>query len=258
VQYAIEKLTDDSAWHCHDTAILGFLESGLLGIRTKQESVVLAAGTISFIPPRTPHFEKAFGTAVSGWYVTIPENQCKSLPGHACTLELSDLLVALCKRIASWGDGKGRTNAQNRLTDTLLDEIRHARIAKGLSIPFPKKASLRAIAKRIMVKPQDMHRIGHWAKAAGMSRRSFTRHFSKETGLPFSHWRKRVKFHAGLIKLAGGSSVTEVAFDLGYRNVSTFIAIFRKQFGVSPLRYINRQKNRRSGQDRRASGRLRA
>ena len=40
-----------------------------------------------------------------------------------------------------------------------------------------------------------------------------------------------------LEKLAAGAPVTTVALDLGYDNVSAFIARFRATFGITPGRY---------------------
>ncbi len=33
------------------------------------------------------------------------------------------------------------------------------------------------------------------------------------------------------------SSVTEVAYDLGYENISHFIKLFKKKFGLTPKQY---------------------
>ncbi|HID9329325.1 TPA: helix-turn-helix domain-containing protein, partial [Klebsiella pneumoniae] len=37
--------------------------------------------------------------------------------------------------------------------------------------------------------------------------------------------------------LAAGKPVTAIALDLGYDNVSAFIALFRRMFGTTPGRY---------------------
>ena len=45
----------------------------------------------------------------------------------------------------------------------------------------------------------------------------------------------------GLIRLAEGQSVTEVALELGYETPSAFIAMFRRALGVTPGQYFNQQ-----------------
>lgn len=64
-----------------------------------------------------------------------------------------------------------------------------------------------------------------------------SRRFVSETGFTFTEWRQRVRLLKALELLAGGKPVTAVALDLGYGNVSAFIALFRRVFGVTPGRY---------------------
>lgn len=232
----------DKDWHCHDTGLLWLMDSGLLGVRTDQQSVVIAKNTVIYMPPNMIHREKLMGSEVTGWFITIPVKHTGSLPKNFCVLETTALLIALFKRIASWDERKERTPAQERLTLALLDELQTAREADHLCIPFPKRASLRLIAKKIMSNPADMNEVGYWARIAGMSKRSFTRIFSEETGLNFVLWRQRVKTHSALLRLTAGSRVSEVAYDLGYKNISTFIAVFKRQLGFSPRKYLQHQR----------------
>ncbi|TKR55717.1 AraC family transcriptional regulator [Allopusillimonas ginsengisoli] len=64
-----------------------------------------------------------------------------------------------------------------------------------------------------------------------------TRRLVAETGFSFTEWRQRVRLLKALERLVAGRSVTAVALDLGYDNVSTFIALFKRIFGVTPGRY---------------------
>ena len=54
----------------------------------------------------------------------------------------------------------------------------------------------------------------------------------------FTEWRQRVRLLRALEMLAADMSVTRVALELGYENVSAFIALFRRTFGVTPGRYF--------------------
>src|SRR5581483_215046 len=187
------KSTQDRQWHVHDTALLWLMDSGLFGVRTDQKSVVLSKSMMIYMPAYMPHYEKLMGTLVDGWLVTIPIQYTSLLPTDFSVLEGTDLLVALCKRIVSWEKIEKHSADEARLAQVFLDELKNAREAAHLCIPFPKRASLRLIAKKIMSHPEDMNEVGHWAKTAGMSKRSFSRIFSEETGLCFVLWRQRVK-----------------------------------------------------------------
>ncbi|WP_318389321.1 helix-turn-helix domain-containing protein [Enterobacter sp.] len=97
---------------------------------------------------------------------------------------------------------------------------------------MPKDARLLRIARALSERPYDDRRA--WA---GISPRTVTRRFIAETGFSFTEWRQRVRLLRALELLAAGQSVSAIALDLGYDNVSAFIALFRRVFGVTPGRY---------------------
>ena len=77
------------------------------------------------------------------------------------------------------------------------------------------------------------------ARAVGMSRRAFTRHFHSQTGCTFSQWKRLAAVQRASQMLAEGSSATTIAFELGYENPSAFIAMFKALRGVSPRQFLN-------------------
>lgn len=237
------KDSPDSGWHRHNVGMLEFLEFGLIGLRTDCESIVLSPGMVVYIPAELPHLDERLGPDVRGWYICLPKNRVEFLPEKVCILELSDLSLSLCKRIVSWGQIQEKNSAQKGLVNTLLDELRTAKEERHPRVPLPQQPGLQIVARAIMNQPDDMNTIDYWAKVAGMSRRSFTRYFSEETGLSFVLWRQRVKLHAALKQLLSKRTVTEVAFDLGYQSSGAFISVFRKHFGMPPTGYL-KSKNR--------------
>ncbi|WP_215757144.1 helix-turn-helix transcriptional regulator [Gluconobacter sp. P5H9_a] len=82
--------------------------------------------------------------------------------------------------------------------------------------------------------PGDCRDIDHWAREAGMARRTFTRLFQSQMGMGFAAWRRRVRVVEAASRIATGQSIAEVAFDLGYDNASSFSSMFHRTFGVSP------------------------
>lgn len=244
-RYSADATFKETGWHHHDVAVLGCMEAGIMGIRTEKASIVLSSGMMVFVPAFCSHLEAGMGSEVTGWYLSLPSDRIHFMPKELSVLEMSDLLLLLCKRIVSWGPIKrsDKTPSQKRLVLTFLDELAHSKTAAPLSIPMPRQPALCLVAKQIMENPGDMQTIDHWARVAAMSRRSFTQYFGDETGMSFARWRQLVKIHESLKLLATGKSVTEVALDLGYQNTSTYIAIFRKQFGVSPTKYMKLEKD---------------
>jgi AraC-like DNA-binding protein len=247
-QYRVDRSFTSTNLHYHKMGVLGCIESGLMGIKSDRQSVVLAGSMMVFVPANTPHFEQGMGTDIFGWYLSLPEDRIKFMPSKICILEMSDLLSMLCKRIVSWGFIKNNSPAQRRLVLTFLDELESAKEARYINIPLPRHTGLYLVATKIIADSYDRSNIDYWAKTAGMSRRSFTRRFSEETGLSFVLWRQRTKLYSALLSLSDGKSVRETGFDLGYQSTSAFIAVFKKQFGCTPKKYVRLERvNGRSG-----------
>ena len=77
-----------------------------------------------------------------------------------------------------------------------------------------------------------------WAKRAGLSERTLARLISREIGMSFSRWRQQFSVVLAVKWLAGGASIQQVAADLGYQSVPSFVTMFRKALGTSPGRYM--------------------
>lgn len=227
------------ALHVHPFAVVAGIETGGATIWTEESTWLLSSGSVAYIPPHIQHATEAMGD-YSGWILELPSNQLKMLPKVCCVLEASTLLIVAAQRITEFNPSVERTKAETNVISVLIDELRRAREANFLRIPVPKDVRLKKIADAIVRSPCATDGIDQWAKASAMSRRSFTRHFTAETGLSFSAWRQRVKMYAAVQMLSKGDSVTRVAFELGYRNPSSFITIFRKHHHHSPAEYIRR------------------
>ncbi|MGM9480328.1 helix-turn-helix domain-containing protein [Roseateles sp. NT4] len=102
------------------------------------------------------------------------------------------------------------------------------------SLPLPTDARLLKVAQELLTRPDDDRSLEALADWAGASSRTFTRKFAAETGFSFAEWRQRVRLLRALELIAAGRSVKSVALELGYANVSGFIALFKRRFGVTP------------------------
>lgn len=79
-----------------------------------------------------------------------------------------------------------------------------------------------------------------------MSERSLLRLISRETGMSFGRWRQQLGVMLAIKWLAGGASIQQVAADLGYESVPSFVTMFRKAIGTSPGRYMAERYARRT------------
>jgi AraC-like DNA-binding protein len=155
-------------------------------------------------------------------------------------IESSNLLIALCERIVSWGVARKDRDSgdRSRLVATFYDELEMARVADELPLPYPSTKRLRVAADKIIAGPNDRGSVATWAKFCGMSLRSFSALFAAETGMPFATWRQFIRLQAAVKMLRQNQSVVKVAADLGYSSSSAFVEIFRKHYGMPPKQYV--------------------
>ena len=208
---------------------------GLLSVGTDDSQWVVPAIHAVWLPPNRAHSVRSHG-AFSGWGVYVSESACVDLPEEPCTIRTSGLLREAVSRAASWHDGT-LDESQMRVAGVILDEIRSLpREAFGL--PMPRDARVLRIARALADNLADNRRLEEWAAWGGVATRTLTRRFIDETGFSFSEWRQRARLMRALEMLASGKAVTTIALDLGYENVSAFIAMFRRTFGVTPTQYF--------------------
>lgn len=82
------------------------------------------------------------------------------------------------------------------------------------------------------------HTLAELAEIAGLSRYHFIREFRAVTGVTPHQWLLRARFRDAAERLvARRDSVTDIALDVGFDDLSNFIRSFRAEFGVSPSRY---------------------
>lgn len=79
--------------------------------------------------------------------------------------------------------------------------------------------------------------ISEIAYYLNMSPANFSVKFKKAIGISPNEYLKNLKLIEAK-KLLRMKSVTEVAYDLGYENISHFIGLFKEKFGITPKKYI--------------------
>jgi len=207
---------------------------GLLAVETAECKWVVPATHAVWIPPGLPHALQSFGP-FSGWSVYITPEACREIAGESRVIETSGLLREAVLRAVSWQSGPFN-QAQQRIAEVIIDEIAtQPRVA--LKLPLPRDSRLLKVARALIDFPGEQQTLKEWAQWAAIAPRTLSRRFVEETGLTFTEWRQRIRLITALEMLAAGTSVTTVSLESGYENVSTFIALFKRTFGVTPGRY---------------------
>lgn len=83
--------------------------------------------------------------------------------------------------------------------------------------------------------------ISEIAYSLNMSPANFSAKFKKIMGVSPNEYLKNLKLFEAKKRLKE-KSVTEVAYDLGYENISHFINLFKEKFGMTPKKYMLQEK----------------
>jgi AraC-like DNA-binding protein len=220
--------------HRHARGQLLGAAKGLLSVDVGHHRWVVPATHAVWIPPNVPHALRSHGP-FEGRSTYVAVVACAALPEDPRVLPVSGLLREALARASSW-TGDALDAAQSRLAGVILDEIRMLPPV-ALGLPMPRDPRLLKIARALSSRPDDGRRMEAWAEWAGVAPRTLSRRFTAETGFSFTEWRQRVRLLRALELLAASRPVTSIALDLGYDNVSAFIALFRRVFGVTPGRF---------------------
>jgi AraC-like DNA-binding protein/quercetin dioxygenase-like cupin family protein len=223
-----------TARHQHARGQLLGAHTGLLRIEAGDIHWLLPAGHVAWLPPQHPHALSSIGS-FDGWSLYFSREACAGLPTTPRIFQPSDLLQVAVPRALRWS-GQALDAVQQRLAGVIIDEI-----AAGTPLPLalqqPGDRRLRRIASALARAPHDTRSVEDWAAASGLSSRSLARRWQAETNMTLTHWRQRLRVLLALPRLLAGEPVTTVALSLGYDTPSSFIAVFKREMGVTPARY---------------------
>lgn len=115
----------------------------------------------------------------------------------------------------------------------------HARELADRRPGFEGPRAIRSLLGRMEAAPMDFVTVGDLAAAAGLSVRSLEEAFRRHVGVaPMTHLRQlRLRAaHTELLNAAPGeTTVNTIARRWGFAHQGRFAALYRRQFGVSPL-----------------------
>jgi AraC-like DNA-binding protein len=222
--------------HRHKKGQMLLVQRGALSCEVEGGLWIVPPRSAIWIPGGALHAIRAT-TALEGYNAFVDPDVGVRLPEVCCAVSVTPLLRELLSRAAHLPYLYEEGGATARLVAVLLDELAAARV-EDLHLPMPTDARLRRIVDDMMASPADRGSLEIWARRAGMSRRTLERQINRETGMSFGRWRQQLSVVLAVKWLAGGSSIQQVAGDLGYESVPSFVTMFRKALGTSPGRYM--------------------
>lgn len=228
------------AEHSHSRAQLLHARSGVVLFSTADGRWIVPPGHAIWIPPGVTHAVEMIGD-VSMHSLYVAAHAVADLPATLRVVTLTDLMRTLVAEAVLLPPEPRPCSRTTLILDLMLTEIPRLD-ERPLALPFPVDEKLAALCRKFIDSPSAHATIDAWARQTGMSRRSFTRRFARQTGLSFSTWRQQALLFAALPRLSGGEAVTGVAMDLGYDSVPAFTTMFRRMLGRSPKAYLSESR----------------
>lgn len=222
--------------HHHTRSQLLHALTGVVTVTTRMGRWLVPPEHALWIPAGTTHAVDAIGD-VRMYSVYVRPGVLPDLPRHLHVAGLTPLMRSLIAAAETIGSVAPTDERARLIMQCLLHEIPQL-AERPLGVPFPAHPRLAALCQDFLARPTPHADTNRWAADAGMSRRTFTRIFRRETGLSLAAWRQQACIVTALPRLNGGETVTTVALDLGYDSVPAFTTMFKRILGAAPKAYL--------------------
>jgi AraC-like DNA-binding protein len=222
-------------WHRHGRAQLIHASDGVLTVRTREGLWVVPPQRAVWLLPAVEHqvsSSKAFSLCT-----LYARANAVELPTACCVVGISPLVAELLRAAADGGLDYASDSSQSRLIAVILDHLPRLAVP-SLHLPLPRDARLRRITDALTREPTDQRSLDAWSADAGCTARTAARLFLRETRLSFGQWRQQLRLLVSLNHLGRGKSVNAAALEVGYRDVSSYIAMFKRAFGETPGKFF--------------------
>lgn len=222
--------------HAHPRAQLISCNTGIMEVVTKNNIWIVNSLQSAWIDSNEEH-QVYFPNNVKVITAFIDESKLSDLPKGSFAFDTSIFLNSLLERLISFSNPNIFSPQQNRVIEVFLDELATLKPSKTF-LPTSHDKRIKVVMDTLMNDLSSKHTIDYYANKSSVSPRTLSRLFNKELGMSFGDWKIRLKLMEAVKQLGEKKSVKEIAFDLGYENVSSFIATFKKHFGKTPTNYL--------------------
>lgn len=220
-------------WHAHAWHQLVYAAAGVLVVETQTGAWIVPPARAVWVPASVTHRLTARGKVQFRTVYVARRLRAASLA--LGVVDVNPLLRELILHIVHLGTLNAASAADTRLARVLLDLLQSIDVVP-LDLPAPADSVAGAVATQLHLDPgADLDAL---ARRVGASRRTLERRFREQTGLSLGRWRQRLQLVSAIELLAGGTSVSETGWRVGYASTSAFVTAFRRQLGTTPGRYF--------------------
>jgi AraC-like DNA-binding protein len=167
-----------------------------------------------------------------------------------CTvIHVSPLLRELILEAVSAGELLMRDHLHCALRDLMVFQLQNA-MPVPMLVRLPEDSRALAVARACIRRQAGAPSLAVLCREAGVSVRTLERTFRREIGTTFEYWRRQVRLMKGIELLVEGHPVKAVASEVGYRQASAFVEVFRRTFGIAPKAWASTLQDRQALRNR--------
>jgi AraC-like DNA-binding protein len=240
----------------HESFSISYVRSGSFGYRCRSESFELVAGSLlvghrgdEFVCTHdhhdggdeclsfhfTPEFVEAVGDGADVWR-----------PGHVPPLAELCVLGELAQAAADGRCDAGADEVGMLLAARLVDVVSGRKPAATAATARDRKRVIEA-ALRMDARCDEPNDLESVAREAGLSPYHFLRTFARVLGVTPHQYLVRARLRrAARLLAAGDGAITDVAYNVGFQDLSNFVRTFHRAAGVSPRGFRRAARGDRS------------
>jgi AraC-like DNA-binding protein len=157
---------------------------------------------------------------------------------ETCTvLHISPLFRELVVEAVRIGELRTGNHLHRALRDLILSQLRNASSVPTF-VRLPEDSRALGVAEAFIANQADAPSLDALCRTVGVSVRTLQRTFRREVGTSFEFWRRQMRMMKGIELLVAGGSVKTVAAEVGYRQPSAFVELFRQTLGMTPRTWV--------------------
>ncbi len=223
-----------TTWHAHPSwGELAFLPEGSGVFESASGTFLANRSQCVWIPPRHTHdfylLEESLNRTIF-----VDESIFKGNERFSSmqSIPITPLLRELMLTIDDWGLNLS-VESDRRVGLVFWEAVTRSE-PQTSQLVIPHDRRLQKLCAAVVSDIGGNISLEAWSRELGMSTKTITRLFFRETKTTFGHWVQLAKMEHARHLIEGGSSVTEAALSCGYSSISSFITVFKKVYGCTP------------------------
>lgn len=222
--------------HAHASDQLIYATRGVMEISADQSLWLTPPHLAVWIPAGTRHRIRMPG-AVSMRTLYLRRGLLPRPPKVCTVLHISPLFRELVVEAVRIGQLRTTNHLHCALRDLILSQLRNASPVP-MFVRLPEDSRALGVAEAFIANLAGAPSLYALCRKVGVSVRTIQRTFRREVGTSFEFWRRQVRLMKGIELLVEGRSVKMVAAEVGYRQQSAFVELFRQTFGMTPRTWV--------------------